>query len=67
MLKAVSSLTHFDSILHPLKVGIWQKCIEKKFTIQALKKFPPIFVVGLLMKILGPTNFKKKSQKREFS
>ena len=36
-------------------------------TIYALKKFPLIFVGGLLMKIWGHINFEKKSQKWEFS
>ena len=40
---------------------------KQKFAIYALKKFPPIFMGGLLMKIWGHINFEKKSQKREFS
>ena len=36
-------------------------------TFSVLKKFPPNFVERLLLKIWGPINFEKMSQKREFS
>ena len=51
----------------PLKSGNLAKVYRKEIHYLSLKKFPPIFVGGLLMKILGYTNLKKKSQKREFS
>ena len=60
------SVSHFDSILHPLKVGILQKCIKSKFAIQALKNFPPIFVWGFLIKIWRCINLKKRVKNGNF-
>ena len=50
-----------------LQRGNFSKVRKESPTIYALKKFRPIFVVGLLMKIWGHVYFEKKNQKREFS